>query len=160
MHTRLSLEGVCQESEAGWLPSLLHPFPSLPFPPPFPPSPLPPPPQNHLYMVMEYVEGGDLASLLKNVGALPLDMARMYFAETVLALEYIHSYGIIHRDLKPDKYAHLYRGVLESWLYNEFIDLYSCLLFFPLFSLPPSLPSSFSFLFTSPSLSVCYFPVS
>ena len=60
-------------------------------------------PQNHLYMVMEYVEGGDVASLLKNVGALPLDMARVYFAETVLALEYIHSYGIIHRDLKPDK---------------------------------------------------------
>ena len=59
--------------------------------------------QNHLYMVMEYVEGGDVASLLKNVGALPLEMARVYFAETVLALEYIHSYGIIHRDLKPDK---------------------------------------------------------
>lgn len=54
-------------------------------------------------MVMEYVEGGDVASLLKNVGALPLEMARVYFAETVLALEYIHSYGIIHRDLKPDK---------------------------------------------------------
>ena len=28
---------------------------------------------------------------------------RMYFAETLLALEYIHSLGIIHRDLKPDK---------------------------------------------------------
>ena len=31
-------------------------------------------------------------------------MARMYFAETVLALEYLHNYGIVHRDLKPDKY--------------------------------------------------------
>lgn len=29
-------------------------------------------------------------------------MARLYFAETVLALEYLHSYGIVHRDLKPD----------------------------------------------------------
>ncbi|CAI7999164.1 Microtubule-associated serine/threonine-protein kinase 1 [Geodia barretti] len=58
--------------------------------------------KNHLYMVMEYVEGGDVASLLKNVGALPLEMATVYFAETVLALEYIHNYGIIHRDLKPD----------------------------------------------------------
>ena len=28
---------------------------------------------------------------------------RMYFAETVLALEYLHNYGIVHRDLKPDK---------------------------------------------------------
>ena len=54
-------------------------------------------------MVMEYVEGGDLASLLKNVGCLTVEMARMYFAEAVLALEYIHSLGIIHRDLKPDK---------------------------------------------------------
>jgi len=29
-------------------------------------------------------------------------MARFYFAETVLAVEYLHSYGIVHRDLKPD----------------------------------------------------------
>ena len=47
--------------------------------------------------------GGDCATLLKNIGALPVDMARMYFAETVLALEYLHNYGIVHRDLKPDK---------------------------------------------------------
>lgn len=47
--------------------------------------------------------GGDCATLLKNMGPLPVDMARMYFAETVLALEYLHNYGIVHRDLKPDK---------------------------------------------------------
>ncbi|XP_052393401.1 microtubule-associated serine/threonine-protein kinase 1 isoform X2 [Carassius gibelio] len=58
--------------------------------------------RRHLCMVMEYVEGGDCAALLKNIGALPVEMARMYFAETVLALEYIHHYGIVHRDLKPD----------------------------------------------------------
>lgn len=57
-----------------------------------------------LCMVMEYVEGGDVATLLKHIGGpLPLDLARMYFAETVLALEYLHNYGIVHRDLKPDK---------------------------------------------------------
>nr|XP_014342783.1 PREDICTED: microtubule-associated serine/threonine-protein kinase 1 [Latimeria chalumnae] len=59
--------------------------------------------KRHLCMVMEYVEGGDCATLLKNIGALPVEMARMYFAETVLALEYLHNYGIVHRDLKPDK---------------------------------------------------------
>lgn len=48
--------------------------------------------------------GGDCANLLKNMGPLPVDMTRLYFAETVLALEYLHSYGIVHRDLKPDKY--------------------------------------------------------
>lgn len=49
------------------------------------------------------LSGGDCATLLKNIGALPVEMARMYFAETVLALEYLHNYGIVHRDLKPDK---------------------------------------------------------
>lgn len=58
--------------------------------------------KKHLCLVMEYVEGGDCANMLKNIGPLPFDMARFYFAETVLAVEYLHSYGIVHRDLKPD----------------------------------------------------------
>ncbi|XP_063706020.1 microtubule-associated serine/threonine-protein kinase 3 [Culicoides brevitarsis] len=58
--------------------------------------------RKHLCLVMEYVEGGDCANLLKNIGPLPPDMASFYFAETVLAVEYLHSYGIVHRDLKPD----------------------------------------------------------
>ncbi|XP_029014302.1 microtubule-associated serine/threonine-protein kinase 1-like isoform X2 [Betta splendens] len=58
--------------------------------------------RRHLCMVLEYVEGGDCATLLKNIGPLPVEMARLYFAETVLALEYLHNYGIVHRDLKPD----------------------------------------------------------
>lgn len=40
------------------------------------------------------------------MGPLPVEMTRMYFAETVLALEYLHNYGIVHRDLKPDKWEH------------------------------------------------------
>ncbi|ETN63604.1 microtubule-associated serine/threonine kinase [Anopheles darlingi] len=58
--------------------------------------------RKHLCLVMEYVEGGDCATLLKSIGPLPSDMARFYFAETVLAVEYLHCYGIVHRDLKPD----------------------------------------------------------
>lgn len=57
---------------------------------------------NHLCMIMEYVEGGDVRTLLNNIQTLPADMAKMYTAEVVLALEYLHSYGIVHRDLKPD----------------------------------------------------------
>lgn len=53
--------------------------------------------------------GGDCANLLKNMGPLPVEMSRMYFAETVLALEYLHNYGIVHRDLKPDKYVVAWR---------------------------------------------------
>ncbi|EFO21008.2 AGC/MAST/MAST protein kinase [Loa loa] len=58
--------------------------------------------RHHLCMLMEYVEGGDCATLLKKAGTLPLDAARLYIAETVLAIDYLHSYGIVHRDLKPD----------------------------------------------------------
>jgi microtubule-associated serine/threonine kinase len=56
----------------------------------------------HLCMIMEFVEGGDVRTLLKNIEILPYQMAKMYAAEVVLALEYLHSYGIVHRDLKPD----------------------------------------------------------
>ena len=55
-----------------------------------------------LYIVMEYACGGDLATLLKHTGALDECDARRFFAETVLAVEYIHEFDIVHRDLKPD----------------------------------------------------------
>ncbi|KFK27959.1 hypothetical protein AALP_AA8G453600 [Arabis alpina] len=58
--------------------------------------------RENLYLVMEYLNGGDLFSLLRNLGCLDEDMARIYIAEVVLALEYLHSVPIIHRDLKPD----------------------------------------------------------
>ncbi|KAK4837428.1 hypothetical protein QYF36_005327 [Acer negundo] len=58
--------------------------------------------RENLYLVMEYLNGGDLYSLLKNLGCLDEDMARIYIAEVVLALEYLHSMNVIHRDLKPD----------------------------------------------------------
>jgi len=51
---------------------------------------------------MEYLIGGDLASLLRNLGRLEESMVRKYAAEIVLALGYLHSIGIVHRDLKPD----------------------------------------------------------
>ncbi|XP_069588563.1 microtubule-associated serine/threonine-protein kinase 3-like [Ranitomeya imitator] len=53
-------------------------------------------------MVMDFEAGGDCSSLIKLYGRLPLDLARMYIAETVLAVEYLHSYGVVHRDLKPE----------------------------------------------------------
>ncbi|KAJ1266481.1 hypothetical protein BS78_08G154000 [Paspalum vaginatum] len=58
--------------------------------------------RENLYLVMEYLNGGDLYSLLRNLGCLDEDMAKTYIAELVLALEYLHSMNVIHRDLKPD----------------------------------------------------------
>eukprot|EP01102_Stenamoeba_stenopodia_P019851 TRINITY_DN7584_c0_g1_i2.p1 TRINITY_DN7584_c0_g1~~TRINITY_DN7584_c0_g1_i2.p1 ORF type:complete len:1360 (+),score=248.69 TRINITY_DN7584_c0_g1_i2:678-4757(+) len=58
--------------------------------------------KSHLYLVMEYLVGGDCASLLEHIYSFPERMSKLYIAETVLALEYLHSIGIVHRDLKPD----------------------------------------------------------
>ncbi|KAI4329982.1 hypothetical protein MLD38_028300 [Melastoma candidum] len=58
--------------------------------------------RENLYLVMEYLNGGDLYSLLRNMGCLDEDVARVYIAEVVLALEYLHSLRVVHRDLKPD----------------------------------------------------------
>jgi serine/threonine-protein kinase RIM15 len=58
--------------------------------------------KDYLYLVMEYLNGGDEASLIKVLGALPEDWAKKYLAEVVLGVEHLHSRSIVHRDLKPD----------------------------------------------------------
>ncbi|KAG0749168.1 hypothetical protein G6F23_001286 [Rhizopus arrhizus] len=58
--------------------------------------------KDYLYLVMEYLNGGDCSSLIKVMGNLPYDWARNYLAEVTLGLAYLHDKNIIHRDLKPD----------------------------------------------------------
>ena len=58
--------------------------------------------KEYLYLVMEYLNGGDCASLVKILGGLTEDWAKKYIAEVVLGVEHLHSRGIVHRDLKPD----------------------------------------------------------
>lgn len=58
--------------------------------------------KDYLYLVMEYLNGGDCASLIKVLGGLPEDWAKKYLGEVILGVEHLHSRGIVHRDLKPD----------------------------------------------------------
>ncbi|XP_060534562.1 serine/threonine-protein kinase greatwall [Cylas formicarius] len=55
-----------------------------------------------IYLVMEYMVGGDLKSLLSVYGFFDESMASFYVAEVCLALQYLHRHNIIHRDIKPD----------------------------------------------------------
>uniref|UniRef100_A0A8B9JK56 non-specific serine/threonine protein kinase n=1 Tax=Astyanax mexicanus TaxID=7994 RepID=A0A8B9JK56_ASTMX len=55
----------------------------------------------YLYMVMEYMPGGDLVNLTSTYDV-PEKWAKFYTAEVVMALDAIHSMGFIHRDVKPD----------------------------------------------------------
>ncbi|XP_017261857.1 serine/threonine-protein kinase greatwall [Kryptolebias marmoratus] len=55
-----------------------------------------------IYLVMEYLIGGDVKSLLHIYGYFDQDVAVKYISEVALALDYLHRHGIIHRDLKPD----------------------------------------------------------
>lgn len=55
-----------------------------------------------IYLVMEYLIGGDVKSLLHIYGYFDQEMSVKYIAEVALALDYLHRHSIIHRDLKPD----------------------------------------------------------
>ncbi|OAR05644.1 hypothetical protein LLEC1_04762 [Akanthomyces lecanii] len=58
--------------------------------------------KDYLYLVMEYLNGGDCASLIKILGGLPEDWVQKYLAEVILGVKHLHERDIIHRDLKPD----------------------------------------------------------
>lgn len=53
--------------------------------------------KEYLYLVMEYLNGGDCATLVKTLGGLPEEWTRNYIAEVVLGLEYLHVRNIVHR---------------------------------------------------------------
>ena len=57
---------------------------------------------DYLYLVMEYLPGGDFMNLLIKKDILTEDEAKFYTAELILAIENIHKLDCIHRDIKPD----------------------------------------------------------
>jgi len=58
--------------------------------------------KKRLYIVLEYVVGGEFFTHLRKAGRFPNDIARIFVAEVVLALGYLHSMDIVYRDLKPE----------------------------------------------------------
>ncbi|KAJ3023638.1 UNVERIFIED_CONTAM: camp-dependent protein kinase catalytic subunit [Siphonaria sp. JEL0065] len=69
----------------------------------------------HLYLVLEYIQGGELFTYLRNMDKLDNEAAKFYAAEVVLAFEYLHSADVVYRDLKPEN---LVSFLGDIWLFD------------------------------------------
>ncbi|KAI0053526.1 AGC/NDR protein kinase [Auriscalpium vulgare] len=77
---------VLAESNSHWVVQLFYSFQDPAF----------------LYLIMEFLPGGDLMTMLIKYDTFSEDVTRFYMAECVLAIEAVHTLGFIHRDIKPD----------------------------------------------------------
>ncbi|EKM80721.1 hypothetical protein AGABI1DRAFT_71210 [Agaricus bisporus var. burnettii JB137-S8] len=59
---------------------------------------------DNLYLILEYMGGGDLLNLLIERDVFEENFTRFYVAEMILAIESCHKHGFIHRDIKPDNF--------------------------------------------------------
>ncbi len=65
------------------------------------------------YMVMEFIEGEDLASIVKREGALPYPVAVDYLQQATRALQHAHAAGMVHRDVKPGNLLRTPQGQIK-----------------------------------------------
>lgn len=79
---------------------------------------------DHLYLVLEFMGGGDLLNLLVERDTFPEAMTRFYVAEMVLALEETHALGYVHRDIKPDNFLFTPQGHIRISDFGLATDLH------------------------------------
>ncbi len=77
---------ILTESENSWIVKMFYSFQDT----------------NNLYMVMEFLPGGDLMGMLIKKDTFSEKATMLYVAETAMALASVHALGYVHRDLKPD----------------------------------------------------------
>lgn len=76
----------------------------------------------NLYLVMEFLPGGDMMTLLIKKDTFSEEMTQFYVAETASAIAYIHKLGFIHRDIKPDNLLLDAKvNILDAYLLLEFL---------------------------------------
>ena len=76
--------------------------------------------RGNLYLVLEYIQGGELFMMLEREGILEEGKSKMYLAQITLALGHLHQLGIIFRDLKPENI------MLDADGYIKLIDFGLC----------------------------------
>lgn len=69
--------------------------------------------QEKLYLVLEYVPGGDLMNALSKIKRFPEKVAQFFCGEILLALQSIHSQNFLHRDIKPDNVLIMANGHIK-----------------------------------------------
>ncbi|XP_060210075.1 CBL-interacting serine/threonine-protein kinase 24-like [Lycium barbarum] len=69
--------------------------------------------QTKIYIIQEFVTGGELFDKIVHLGRLPEDEARRYFQQLIDAIDHCHSKGVYHRDLKPENLLLDFQGNLK-----------------------------------------------
>lgn len=69
--------------------------------------------EDNLFLVMEYIDGLDVANLLRRIGHLPLADGCEIVRQAAAGLEYVHRRKLVHRDLKPSNLMLTYSGQVK-----------------------------------------------